>query len=103
MKNIFRSALALTCLSSVAWIPAAHAEFKCNQQYLNRVDKMACAKAAEDVETLRRFVSITQRIYGLQISDYVLFLSDVPITSASNVAPSDTQKSTSLASAEPVR
>ncbi|MGH6624589.1 MAG: hypothetical protein ACREBN_11475 [Burkholderiaceae bacterium] len=103
MKNVLRSALALTCLSSIAWFPAANAEYKCTQPHLNRVDKMACAKGAEDVESLRRFVAITQRIYGLQASDYVLFEDDARIV-RSKVEPAEGQKNTTeVATATPVR
>ena len=103
MKNVFRSALALTCLASVAWMPAANAEYKCNQPHLNRVDKMACAKGAQDVETLRRFVAITQRIYGLQVSDYILFEDDARIV-RTKVEPADGRKGTTeLAATTPVR
>jgi len=103
MKNVFRSALALTCLSSIAWIPVANAEYKCNQPQLNRVDTMACAKGAQDVETLRRFVQITQRIYGLQVADYILFEDDARIV-RTKAEPVDGRKSpTNLAATTPVR
>jgi hypothetical protein len=103
MKNVLRSALALTCLSSIAWVPAANAEYKCNQPYLNRVDTMACAKGAEDVETLRRFVQITQRIYGLQASDYILFEDDARIVRTTVETAGVQKNTTNVAAATPVR
>lgn len=56
MKNSSRFRLALSCfgLLSLAVVPIAHAEFKCDRPQLARVDTTACAKAAEGVH---RFVN----------------------------------------------
>lgn len=87
MKNTTRSSLALACLLSTVAISPAHAEFKCDQRFLNRVDTLACAKAAEGADSLRRFVTRTQSIYGLQMSDYARFEDAEQVRIAKNVEP----------------
>jgi hypothetical protein len=52
------------------------AEFKCDGRQLARVDATACAYATKGPDSLRRFVTRTQKIYGLQMSDYVRFVGD---------------------------
>ena len=99
MKSFRRSSMVLGFLLSMASIPAAHAEFKCNKPHLNRVDTMACAKAAEGIDSLRRFVSITRGIYGLQVTDYVQLEWDFVQKPSSASASPDAQKvSTEVAS-----
>ena len=80
MKHSSRSPLVLACvgLLSVAVAPTAQAEFKCDQPRLTRVDATACALGAKDVASLRRYVTRTQAIYGLQMKDYVRFEGDEP-------------------------
>jgi hypothetical protein len=80
MKHEFHSRLALACfgLLSVAISHTAQAEFKCNPPRLTRVDATACALGANDVASLRRYVTRTQAIYGLQMKDYVRFVGDEP-------------------------
>ena len=80
MKHSSSSRLALACfgLLSVAVSPAAQAQFKCDQPQLTRVDATACALGAKDVALLRRYVTRTQAIYGLQMKDYVRFEGDEP-------------------------
>ncbi len=80
MKNSSRFRVALSCagLLSVAVVPIARAEFKCDLPQLSRADATACAKAAESVASLRQFVSRTRMIYGLQMSDYTRFEEDAP-------------------------
>ena len=86
--NLTRSSLTLVCfgLLSVSAMSAARAEFKCDQPKLARVDAIACAKAAESSTALRQFVSRTQRIYGLQMSDYARFVGDEPKPAAVQAA-----------------
>ena len=72
MKSIARSYVSLACVSLLAFaVPAAHAEFKCDQLRPTRVDAVACAKAAENIDSLRQYVWRTRNIYGLQMIDYV--------------------------------
>lgn len=88
MKNSSRICLAASCfgLLSVAVVPIARAEVKCDQPQLSRVDATACAKAAESVALLRQFVSRTRMIYGLQMSDYTRFEDDAPKASSTQTA-----------------
>lgn len=78
MKTLFRSHLAIVscALWSATVAPAAHAEFKCDGRPLARVDATACAHAAQSTDSLRRFVTRTQSIYGLEMKDYVRFVGD---------------------------
>ena len=80
MKHSSFSRYALACfgLLSVAVSPAAQAQFKCDQPHLTRVDATACALGAKDAASLRRYVTRTQAIYGLQMKDYVRFEGDEP-------------------------
>lgn len=80
MKDSSSSRLALACfgLLSVAAAPNAQAQFKCHQPHLTRVDATACALGAKDVASLRRYVTRTQAIYGLEMKDYVRFVGDEP-------------------------
>ena len=80
MKHSSRSRLVLACfgLLSVAVAPTAQAEFKCDQQKLIRVDATACALGSKDIASLRRYVTRTQSIYGLEMKDYVRFEGDEP-------------------------
>jgi hypothetical protein len=64
-----RSTLTFLMLGLAA-TSAAHAEFKCDGRPLTRVDATACAKAAESLAELRRYISRTKLIYGLYIMDY---------------------------------
>ncbi len=78
--NRTRSSLTLVCFSllSLSAVSTARAEFKCEQPKLTRVDATACAKASESATALRQFVARTQKIYGLQMSDYARFVGDEP-------------------------
>lgn len=78
--NRTRSSITLICFSvlSLSAVSAARAEFKCDQQKLTRVDTTACAKAAESSAALRQYISRTQQIYGLKMSDYARFVGDEP-------------------------
>ncbi len=92
MKHSSRSRLSLACfaLLSVAASSAAHAQYKCDQPRLTRVDARACALGAADAASLRRFITRTQAIYGLQMKDYVRFEGDEPTappTRAKQVTP----------------
>ena len=75
MKHSSSSRFAIACfgLLSVAVSFSAQAEFKCDQPRLTRVDATACALGAKDVASLRRYITRTQAIYGLQMKDYVRF------------------------------
>ena len=88
MKHSSRSRLFLGCfgLLSVALTSTAQAEYKCDQRQLTRVDAHACALGAKDVAALRRHVTMTQAIYGLQMKDYVRFVGDEPLPQV-RVAP----------------
>ena len=78
MKTSRRSYLLLfSCaILSAAIAPAAQAEFKCDARPLARVDATACAHAVQGTDSLRRFVTRTQGMYGLQMKDYVRFVGD---------------------------
>ncbi len=94
MKNLSSSRFALACfgLMSVAVSPVAQAQYKCDQPQLRRVDATACALGAKDAASLRRFVTRTQAIYGLQMRDYVRFEGDepaVPPARPAQVTPRD--------------
>ena len=80
MKHSSSSRVALACfgLLAVAVSPVAQAQFTCDQPQLTRVDATACALGAKDVASLRRYVTRTQAIYGLQMKDYVRFEGDEP-------------------------
>ena len=88
MKPSYRSRLVLACfgLLSATVSPIAQAEFKCEQKQLTRVDSHACALGARDVAALRRHVTMTQAIYGLQMKDYVRFVGDEPAAPKLQVA-----------------
>lgn len=78
--NRARSCLTLVCFSALCLtaVSAARAEFRCDQPKLTRVDATACAKAAESATALRQYISRTQPIYGLKMSDYARFVGDEP-------------------------
>jgi hypothetical protein len=104
MKLSSRLRPVLVCfgLLSAAASPAAHAEFKCEQKHLTRVDAHACALGAKDVAALRRHVTMTQAIYGLQMKDYVRFVGDEPIAPQVKVAPApQAPKSAAVAGVAP--
>ncbi len=80
MKNLTHSYPMVFCCSvllTTALAPA-RAEFKCDGRPLSRVDSTACAHAAQGPDSLRRFITRTQWIYGLQMRDYVRFEGDEP-------------------------
>jgi len=64
-----RSNLTILLLGLAA-AGAAHAEYRCDKRPLARVDAIACAKAAESIPELRRFIERTKLIHGLYIMDY---------------------------------
>ena len=80
IKRSSGSRLAIACfgLVSVVISSSAQAQFKCDQPQLTRVDATACALGAKDVASLRRYVTRTQAIYGLEMKDYVRFEGDEP-------------------------
>ena len=80
MKNSSSSRFAVACfgLLTVAISPIAQGQYKCDQPRLTRVDATACALGGRDVASLRRYVTRTQAIYGLQMRDYVRFEGDEP-------------------------
>ena len=80
MKNSSSSRFALTCFGAlaVAVSSVAQAQYKCDQPQLTRVDATACALGAKDAAALRRYVTRTQAIYGLQMKDYVRFDGEEP-------------------------
>lgn len=89
MKQSSRSHFAVGCfgLLSVAFTPAALAEYKCDQRQLTRVDAHACALGAKDVAALRRYITITQPIHGLEMKDYVRFVGDEPFFPQARARP----------------
>ena len=102
MKHSSSSRFALACIGvlSVAVSPAVQAEFKCEQPRLTRVDATACALGAADVGSLRRYVTRTQAIYGLQMKDYVRFEGDEP--KAPPARPAQAAARNSVAGAAPL-
>ncbi len=95
MKHSSSSRVVLACFGvlSVAVSPAAHAQLKCDQPPLTRVDATACALGAKDVASLRRYVTRTQAIYGLQMKDYVRFEGDEPQAAPARAAQASPLKS----------
>ena len=80
MKTRFNSSSMAVCgvvLLATLALPA-RAEFKCDGRQLSRVDAVACAHAAQGPDSLRRFITRTESIYGLQMRDYVRFVGDEP-------------------------
>lgn len=80
MNFLFRRSAFVVC-SAVVWatVPSpALAEFKCDGRQLSRVDATACAHAKQGPDSLRRFVTRTQRIYGLQMREYARFVGEEP-------------------------
>jgi hypothetical protein len=73
--------------------PPAHAEFKCDGRPLARVDAIACTHAKQGADSLRRFVTGTQKIYGLQMRDYVRFVGDEPKVPPAQAAQAMTRDS----------
>ena len=94
MKNLLRLSPIAVC-GAVLWAAVAlpaRAEFKCDGRQLSRVDASACARAEQGPDSLRRFVTGTQKIYGLQMRDYVRFVGDEPKAApaqASQATPRD--------------
>jgi hypothetical protein len=64
--------LAVALLAGSFSIPA-HAEVDCNKPG-NWVDAKACAKAAEGIGSLRRYVQRTRMIHQLDINDYAKYV-----------------------------
>jgi hypothetical protein len=64
-----RSTLTILMLGFAA-TGSAQAEFKCDGRPLARVDATACAKAAQSIAELRRYIERTKLIHGLYIMDY---------------------------------
>lgn len=81
MQNLYRFPTLIACAAALQATVAlpAHAEFKCDGRPLSRVDATACAQAAQGPDALRRFVTRTQKIYGLQMRDYARFVGDEPV------------------------
>ena len=95
MKNLLRLSPLAVCgavLCATVAFPV-RAEFKCDGRQLARVDATACAHATQGPDSLRRFVTRTQKIYGLQMSDYVRFIGDEPKVSPARAAQATPQDS----------
>jgi len=95
MKNLLRLSRIAFCgvvLSATVASPA-RAEFKCDGRQLTRVDATACAHATKGPDSLRRFVTRTQKIYELQMRDYVRFVGDEPKVSPAQAAQATTRDS----------
>ena len=95
MKNLLRFSPIAVC-GAVLWATVAfpaHAEFKCDGRQLSRVDATACAHAKQGPASLRRFVTRTQKIYGLQMRDYVRFVGDEPKVPSAQAAQETTRDS----------
>ena len=95
MKNLLRlspiAVYSAVLLATFAF--PAHAEYKCDGPQLSRVDAIACAHATQSPGSLRRFVTRTQKIYGLQMRDYVRFVGDEPKVAAAPTAQATTRDS----------
>ena len=104
MKHSSETRLVLACfgLLSFAISSTAYAEYRCDQPQLTRVDATACAKAAEGASALRQYVWRTQRIYGLQMSDYARFEGEEPKPKPTRAAQPKPQESVA-AIAQPAR
>jgi hypothetical protein len=104
MKTRFRLPSIAFCgavLLTLLALPA-RAEFKCDGRQLSRVDATACARAAQGPDSLRRFITRTEIIYGLQMRDYVRFVGDEPFPPQARVAPaSQVSKPASVAGVAP--
>lgn len=95
MKNLLRIshiAVSGAVLSATVALPA-RAEFKCDGRQLSRVDATACAHAKQGPDSLRRFVTRTQKIYGLQMRDYARFVGDEPKAAPAPAAQATTRDS----------
>ena len=69
MRKSIRAYLIVSGLCFV--VAPAYAEYKCDRQPLTRVDAIACAKAAEGIESLSRYVWRTRHMYNLWMPDYI--------------------------------
>jgi hypothetical protein len=61
---------ATTLMSSLYLSPVATATPRCEKPS-NSVDRIACAKAKESPEALRRYIAKTSSIHQLEFSDYM--------------------------------
>ena len=93
MKNLLRFSHIVVCGAVLsATVPlSARAEFKCDGRQLSRVDATGSAHAKQGPDSLRRFVTRTQKIYGLQMRDYARFVGDEP-----KVPPAQAAQATTL-------
>ena len=73
-----RSTLTILVLGLAA-AGTAQAEYRCDKRPLARVDAIACAKAAESIPELRRFIERTKLIHGLYIMDYGIPAETAPV------------------------
>jgi hypothetical protein len=94
MKSTIGCGLAVSSLCLLLFVAPAQAEYKCDKQFLSRVDAKACAAAAEGADSLRRFVSRTQAIYHLQVADYARFEGDPLPSQVSRPQHASAQKPT---------
>jgi hypothetical protein len=69
-ENVMKRTNLMVLLLGIATAGAAHAEYRCDKRPLARVDAIACAKAAESIPELRRFIERTKLIHQLYIMDY---------------------------------
>ncbi len=95
MKKLLRLSPIAVC-GALLWASVAfpaRAEFKCDGRQLLRVDATACAHATKGPDSLRRFVTRTQKIYGLQMRDYVRFVGDEPKVPPAQAAQATTRDS----------
>jgi len=103
MKTRFNSSSIAVCsvvLLATLALPA-HAEFKCDGRQLSRVDAVACAHAAQGPDSLRRFITRTESIYGLQMRDYARFVGDEPLPSQVRAPAAQVTKPASVAGVVP--
>lgn len=104
MKNLLGLSSIAVCgavLFAGVALPT-RAEFKCDGRQLTQVDARACAHAAEGPDSLRRFVTRTQGIYGLRMRDYARFVGDEP-KAASAQATQATPRDSVAGAARPSR
>ena len=92
MKHAIRYVMVLSGLSLLSITQPAYAEYKCDQKFLSQVDAKACAAAAEGADSLRRFLSRTRGVYGLQIADYARFEDEAKTSSVARPAEAKAPK-----------
>jgi hypothetical protein len=69
-KGMVVGSLALLCCSALCCASAARAEYRCDPPPTD-IDEIACKKAAEGPQELRRFIERMRPIENLYFFDYV--------------------------------